>query len=62
MPTSYNAYCVKCKTKRDFEGTVTKLKNGKPAAKGSCPECGTTVMRFLKLADLAPETITELGL
>jgi uncharacterized Zn finger protein len=45
---TYNAYCVKCKEKRDFEGEVVKLKNDKPAAKGNCPVCGTKVMRFLK--------------
>jgi NAD-dependent SIR2 family protein deacetylase len=41
------AYCVKCKAKREFEGEETTLKNGRKAAKGKCPVCGTTVMRIL---------------
>jgi hypothetical protein len=44
---TYEAYCVKCKAKREFEGEETTLKNGRRAAKGKCPVCGTTVMRIL---------------
>jgi hypothetical protein len=47
LVTSYEAYCVKCKEKRNFEGEETTLKNGRRAAKGKCPVCGTTVMRIL---------------
>jgi hypothetical protein len=47
----YEAYCVKCKAKREFEGEVVTLKNGRRAAKGTCPVCGTTVMRILGKAD-----------
>ena len=36
----YEAYCVKCKAKREFEGTVVTLKNGRNAASGTCPVCG----------------------
>jgi Domain of unknown function (DUF5679) len=43
----YEAYCVKCKAKREFEGEETTMKNGMKAAKGKCPVCGTTVMRIL---------------
>jgi hypothetical protein len=43
----YEAYCVKCKAKREFEGEEVTLKNGRRAAKGTCPVCGTTVMRIL---------------
>ena len=43
----YEAYCVKCKAKREFEGEEVTLKNGRKAAKGTCPVCGTTVMRIL---------------
>lgn len=49
----YEAYCVKCKTKRTFEGTVVTLKNGRSAAQGTCPVCGTKVMRILGKADVA---------
>lgn len=44
---TYEAYCVKCKAKREFEGEEVTLKNGRRAAKGTCPVCGTTVMRIL---------------
>ena len=27
-------YCMKCRTKREFEGQVVTLKNGRPAAQG----------------------------
>ncbi len=46
MPT-YEAYCVKCRTKRQFEGQEVTLKNGRKAAQGQCPVCGTKVMRIL---------------
>jgi hypothetical protein len=45
--TMYNGYCVKCKEKRDFEGTVEVSKTGMNVAKGKCPVCGTTMNRIL---------------
>ena len=43
------AYCVKCKAKREIkDGKEVVLKNGRPAMKGTCPVCGTKIMRFLK--------------
>jgi hypothetical protein len=43
------AYCVKCKTKREMkDGKQVVLKNGRPAMKGTCPVCGTKLTRFLK--------------
>jgi hypothetical protein len=44
---TYNGYCVKCKQKRDFEGTVEVSKTGMNVAKGKCPVCGTTMNRIL---------------
>jgi len=44
---TYTAYCVKCREKRDFEGEEVTLKNGRRAAQGICPVCGTKVMRIL---------------
>ena len=36
------AYCVKCKTKRDIQnGQQVEMKNGRPAMKGKCGECDT---------------------
>jgi hypothetical protein len=43
----YEAYCVKCRAKREFEGEEVTLKNGRRAAQGKCPVCGTKVMRIL---------------
>ncbi len=43
----YEAYCVKCRTKREFEGAEVTLKNGRRAAQGTCPVCGTKVLRIL---------------
>jgi hypothetical protein len=44
---TYEAYCVKCRAKREFEGEEVTLKNGRRAASGICPVCGTKVMRIL---------------
>jgi len=41
------AYCVKCRKKRDMVNpTKVTLKNGKPAMKGKCPVCGTSLFRI----------------
>jgi hypothetical protein len=44
---TYQGYCVKCREKREFGGQEITMKNGRKAAKGTCPVCGTTVMRML---------------
>ena len=41
------AYCVKCKEKRQFEGTVKVSDSGRRMAQGICPTCGTKVNRIL---------------
>jgi ribosomal protein L34E len=43
----YEGYCVKEKAKRTFKGEIVTMKNGRRAAKGKCPSCGTTIMRIL---------------
>ena len=44
----FEGYCVKCRTKRTIaQGKVVTTSKGRPMAKGVCPECGTTVTRFL---------------
>jgi len=41
------AYCVKCRAKREIKNPQkVTLKNGKPATKGECPNCGTKVFRI----------------
>lgn len=44
-----DAYCVKCKTKREIsEPTPVFTAKGAPATKGTCPVCGTTLFRMGK--------------
>ena len=41
-------YCVKCKTKREMkDAQKVTMKNGKPALKGQCSVCGTTINTIL---------------
>jgi len=40
------AYCVKCKEKREFTGHIEEV-NNRRMAKGICPVCGTKVARIL---------------
>ncbi len=43
------AYCFKCRTKVDIRNPNSViLKNKRPAIKGVCPRCGTTVFRIGK--------------
>lgn len=42
-----DGYCVKCKEKRDFEGTVKISDSGRRMAMGTCPICGTKMNRIL---------------
>jgi Zn finger protein HypA/HybF involved in hydrogenase expression len=44
---SYEGYCVKCREKRQFEGQEVELANGRRAAQGTCPTCGTKMNRIL---------------
>src|SRR2546423_14504149 len=44
---SYEGYCVKCREKRQFEGQEVELANGRKAAQGTCPVCGTKMNRML---------------
>tara|TARA_B110001454_G_C12701794_1_gene426880 strand:- start:1463 stop:1699 length:237 start_codon:yes stop_codon:yes gene_type:complete len=42
-------YCVKCRDKREMQGTsAITMKNGKPAVKGTCPTCNTSMFRIGK--------------
>jgi len=43
------AYCVKCKGKKDMQDPKpVTLKNGKPATSGLCPDCGGKIFRIGK--------------
>jgi len=41
------AYCVKCKEKRDFTGEIKVSDSGRRMAQGICPVCGTKLNRIL---------------
>ena len=43
------AYCVKCRAKREMkDAKAITMKNGKPATQGVCPTCGTKMFRIGK--------------
>jgi len=43
------AYCVKCRKKVQMSNPEQiTMKNGKPATRGICPNCGTKVFRIGK--------------
>ena len=44
-----DAYCVKCKAKKEMkDAEKVSMKNGRPAMKGKCPDCGTGMYRIMK--------------
>ncbi len=45
---SVEAYCVKCKAKKTMsEAEKVTMKNGRPAIKGKCPDCGTGMYKIV---------------
>jgi len=43
------AYCVKCRAKREIKDPKKiKMKNGRPAVRGTYPKCGIKVFRIVK--------------
>jgi hypothetical protein len=48
----FEGYCIKSRKKQMIkDGTVEKTSKGQPIAKGTCPECGTKVTRFVSSKD-----------
>lgn len=46
---SMQAYCLKCRAKREIKDPKTiTMKNGRPATQGTCPVCGTKMFRIGK--------------
>ncbi|HEX8923106.1 MAG TPA: DUF5679 domain-containing protein [Patescibacteria group bacterium] len=48
--STINFYCVKCRASKavdDSKAQKTTLKNGRPAAKAVCPDCGTGMFKIL---------------
>ena len=47
--TRVEAYCVKCRAKREVKDAKgITMKNGRPATQGVCPVCGTKMFRIGK--------------
>lgn len=47
MADSLQAYCVRCKTKREIsQPEAVYTKTGTPGTRGACPVCGTTLFRM----------------
>jgi len=45
--TAIEAYCVKCKTKREMQNPEpVYTQTGTPGTRGTCPVCGTTLFRM----------------
>ncbi len=48
LPAEIDGYCIKCKAPRQMVSAQRVItKNGRAAAKGKCPVCGTTMLKFL---------------
>jgi hypothetical protein len=48
MTEEIKAYCMKCKAERTVQNVqIVTTKNGRPAANGTCPVCGTKMFKFL---------------
>ena len=48
MTEEIKAYCMKCKAERTIQNSqIVMTKNGRPAANGVCPVCGTKMFKFL---------------
>ena len=48
MTEEIKAYCMKCKAERTIQNVqIVMTKNGRPAANGTCPVCGTKMFKFL---------------
>ena len=48
MTEEIKAYCMKCKAERTIQNVqIVTTKNGRPAANGVCPVCGTKMFKFL---------------
>ena len=42
-------YCMKCRESREIEDAQqVTMKNGRPATRGKCGECGTTMFKIGK--------------
>lgn len=48
MAAAVEAYCVKCKAKRNMkDAKEVVMANGRKAMKGTCPECNTGMFKIM---------------
>ena len=48
MTDEITAYCMTCMAERTIQTVqIVLTKNGRPAANGTCPVCGTKMFKFL---------------
>jgi hypothetical protein len=48
MAAAVEAYCVKCKAKRNMkDAKEVVMANGRKAMKGTCPECSTGMFKIM---------------
>ena len=60
MTEEIKAYCMKCKAERTIQNVqIVTTKNGRPAANGACPVCGTKMFKFLPSSYKAQATPAE---
>jgi hypothetical protein len=63
MTEEIKAYCMKCKAERTIQGVqIVMTKNGRPAANGTCPVCGTKMFKFLPSSyksQITPASVAE---
>ncbi len=44
------AYCARCRAKRPIQNLEpTATRDGRPAVRGTCPECGANMFRFVSV-------------
>jgi hypothetical protein len=56
------AYCVKCREKREMKDPQQiTMRNGRPATQGTCPVCGTKMMRIGSGSGAASGSATASG-
>ena len=45
--SSMTGYCMRCRERRDIQDAQqVTMKNGRPATRGKCGDCGTTIFRI----------------
>lgn len=57
-------YCVKCRMKKEMSSGMVErvmMKNGKPALKALCPDCGTGMYKIGSAPETTPVDAVEMS-